>query len=864
MPVNPVVIPVSFGNGTTNLSVSSTSVPTNVGTIKPILTKTSAIDVCDEEAKKLSRGISRTAENACVISQIRNELCASLSEVEEPSSLSSQFNALETNDCTFTLPDLSTQSDEFRAFLENELIDTSMAVSLQEAVRLNWWTCLGEGCEKLWPLSTTGDGNCLLHAASLGMWGFHDRLLILRKALYNFLTMGTCRHALWRRWRWQNARSNLQAGLDLRLNEDEWRREWDNILKLASSQPRTSGSSTPSASETEVDGRGESFSTSKTYESLEEIHVLALAHVLKRPIFVIADTVLKDVNGEALAPIPFGGIYLPLEIEPSECSRSPLILAYDAAHFSALVAMTPQKKFSPTTCEQALDPPAVIPLVDVDRELLPIQFEVDPGEGCVWNRDEFNEAVVQRVAFTHEDRLALLNQFLDLVDILCPAVIKNTSSKTPKVKNDTKTNGTLSRPAYDTEGWNSDGEFNGRLGPPGYKAPGKQLHSVAKQFGSLGRSVGRKIRRNLIDNFTVKHPQPSSARLNNVQWECPDFILCARLHTEKHHPCLEQMIANYLQSARQRFEQQQAERQRQTLVWQRRKQHTLAEMAIQEGPSPCINPNCSMFGTALTSYMCTACYAKQLEQEEERAKNLKVATNKSTNGNQNALYGIGKSVFYAQSDSQSYADASSIPARRPPSGQNGTLYLSNSTFYGDAVSSSSTSPSPKKEEKIVFEKISPSICDKFKHSIPNVLEPVGQTTTQSLQTVTKVNDRNGSIKLTKEIMDLGPNHPEEQERQSQPIRPPRAQPSNIKSRGNSLVDAEAPRASPAVEKVAQQPTSRLLSHYESIRKPCKSTGCTSYGLANTQWFCADCFFIRKKAALDRESILEDLKAAQMQ
>lgn len=79
----------------------------------------------------------------------------------------------------------------------------------------------------------------------------------------------------------------------MRLNEEEWRREWENILKLASSQPRTSGSSTPCASETETDGRGESFNTSKTYESLEEIHVLALAHVLKRPIFVIADTVLK-------------------------------------------------------------------------------------------------------------------------------------------------------------------------------------------------------------------------------------------------------------------------------------------------------------------------------------------------------------------------------------------------------------------------------------------------------------------------------------------------------------------------------------------------------------------------------------------
>ena len=29
---------------------------------------------------------------------------------------------------------------------------------------------------------------------------------------------------------------------------------------------------------------------------------------------MIADTVLKDAFGEALAPIPFGGIYLPLEV----------------------------------------------------------------------------------------------------------------------------------------------------------------------------------------------------------------------------------------------------------------------------------------------------------------------------------------------------------------------------------------------------------------------------------------------------------------------------------------------------------------------------------------------------------------------
>ena len=75
------------------------------------------------------------------------------------------------------------------------------------------------------------------------------------------------------------------------------------------------------------------------YESLEEFHVFVLAHVLRRPIIVIAETMLKDASGVALAPIPFAGVYLPLECEPRECHRSPLILAYHSSHFTALVYM---------------------------------------------------------------------------------------------------------------------------------------------------------------------------------------------------------------------------------------------------------------------------------------------------------------------------------------------------------------------------------------------------------------------------------------------------------------------------------------------------------------------------------------------
>lgn len=90
-------------------------------------------------------------------------------------------------------------SDSFRQFLEKDLIEGGCLSSLELAGRLNWW-CGGKnsGTRVLWPLATTGDGNCLLHAASLGMWGFHDRLLTLRDALHNTLARGEFRHAIFR------------------------------------------------------------------------------------------------------------------------------------------------------------------------------------------------------------------------------------------------------------------------------------------------------------------------------------------------------------------------------------------------------------------------------------------------------------------------------------------------------------------------------------------------------------------------------------------------------------------------------------------------------------------------------------------
>ena len=75
------------------------------------------------------------------------------------------------------------------------------------------------------------------------------------------------------------------------------------------------------------------------YHSLEEVHVFTLAHVIRRPIIVIAKPYLYNAEGEALAPVHFGGVYLPLLIPAEECEKTPLLLTYEMSHFSALVRM---------------------------------------------------------------------------------------------------------------------------------------------------------------------------------------------------------------------------------------------------------------------------------------------------------------------------------------------------------------------------------------------------------------------------------------------------------------------------------------------------------------------------------------------
>ncbi|KAJ6652446.1 hypothetical protein lerEdw1_011564 [Lerista edwardsae] len=451
-------------------------------------------DVVQE--KRLSRGISHASSTIVSLARSHVSSNGGGGGGGGGSGGGGSEHPLETPLCTFQLPDLTVYPEEFRSFIERDLIEQSMLVALEQAGRLNWWASVDPACQRLLPLATTGDGNCLLHAASLGMWGFHDRDLMLRKALYALMDKGAEREALRRRWRWQQTQQNKESGLV--YTEEEWQKEWSDLIKLASSEPRvhygTNGGGCAG-----VEGSEE-----PVYESLEEFHVFVLAHVLKRPIVVVADTMLRDSGGEAFAPIPFGGIYLPLEVPAGKCHRSPLVLAYDQAHFSALVSMEQKQP----AAEQA-----VIPLTDSEHRLLPVHFAVDPGEDWQWGRDDGDNVKLASVTLSLEAKLHLLHSYMNVKWMALPC---DTQAPLAQPESPTASAGDDARSAADSgdsdkESVCSSSASTGGGSKSGSKEKDKprkeprqekdkekrRADSVANKLGSFGKTLGSKLKKNV-------------------------------------------------------------------------------------------------------------------------------------------------------------------------------------------------------------------------------------------------------------------------------------------------------------------------------------------------------------------------------
>jgi hypothetical protein len=190
----------------------------------------------------LVRGLSKCKANEEILDELRAQIQKSLvKSLTQPPALSMCALNSSLGQYSFMLPDMAKIEEfEFKELLQNELIESPTQSTLTGSGHLNWWcqTEWEDVCRPLYPMVTSGDGNCLLHAASLSMWGLHDRALVLRRALYESMQMlrndNSC--AIWRRWKWEQMCDNYQY--ELVYSENEWQREWNSLIELSSDKPR--------------------------------------------------------------------------------------------------------------------------------------------------------------------------------------------------------------------------------------------------------------------------------------------------------------------------------------------------------------------------------------------------------------------------------------------------------------------------------------------------------------------------------------------------------------------------------------------------------------------------------------------------
>ncbi|XP_055601944.1 ubiquitin thioesterase trabid-like [Uranotaenia lowii] len=254
------------------------------------------------------------------------------------------FNCQYVNEhATFSLPaDIEELPLALQEQLFEELLDRDAQKQLElPPPALNWsleiTERLGSRLMVLWNRSA---GDCLLDSAMQATWGVFDRDNTLRRALADCLHQ--CGRFFYPRWKENEI---LQAAmLHYTVSDSQLEEDWSTLLSLASHP----GS------------------------SLEQLHIFALAHILRRPIVVYGVKCVKSFRGEDIGYARFEGVYLPLLWEHSFCITSPIALGYTRGHFSALVPTEPYSRIDAARDDR--EDITFLPLMDCEMKLLPIHF----------------------------------------------------------------------------------------------------------------------------------------------------------------------------------------------------------------------------------------------------------------------------------------------------------------------------------------------------------------------------------------------------------------------------------------------------------------------------------------------------------
>eukprot|EP00928_Gymnodinium_smaydae_P038332 TRINITY_DN26465_c0_g1_i1.p1 TRINITY_DN26465_c0_g1~~TRINITY_DN26465_c0_g1_i1.p1 ORF type:complete len:625 (-),score=167.19 TRINITY_DN26465_c0_g1_i1:50-1924(-) len=316
-----------------------------------------------QQPAKMERTISKVAANVSAAAKLRAELAQAVEAGGQTGSTDAGVALQKLTHSNFFLPELRRESAEFRDYIHSRLTAPYYQKALEEERVLNWAIGKDLGQEhRLVVLWAQSDGNCLLHAALLAMWGLHDRcqagaggLSSLRAAMNRLFHEPHMERLMRERWAAQIARDNVSEwrpgrhedrgtpARRIEVSEAQLSRDWADMVAIAGKQ----------------------------HAFLDSVHVFAVAHALRRPIIVLASPLHKDPFGVPLTPVFFRGIYLPFGYAPEHCCRQPLVLCFRDAHFMPLVPRASEKDFG------VAGESVQVPLADGTGAELPLRFALD-------------------------------------------------------------------------------------------------------------------------------------------------------------------------------------------------------------------------------------------------------------------------------------------------------------------------------------------------------------------------------------------------------------------------------------------------------------------------------------------------------
>lgn len=300
---------------------------------------------------------------------------------------------------------------------------------------------------------------------------------------------------------------------------------------------------------------------------------------------------------------------------------------------------------------------------------------------------------------TDKEKLDLLNEYLDVIDLPVFGIPKQDSidfQEEDSMSNSTDIDRSSAAGSFDSDDsmmdrGSSSSSPGGLLSLQRSKAT-RQLQSVAKQFGSIGRTMSKKIKKN-FGSFTRRAsfrgtPESKSVdSLKNKKLKDPvlsirlsasgivgtlDNIIAAVIRTDNRHEYQEEMIRNYLNSARYRFLKEKEKRRQEGAAEAKTDNHACS--------SQCITPGCNHYGTQKTHYMCSNCYSEQKlhSSDEVKYKNSPPRHSKSNNSSESSDFERGstsdKVALNSKSSSKTdHSSSKSVRCKDPSSSSQSTI-----------------------------------------------------------------------------------------------------------------------------------------------------------------------------------------------